>query len=242
MRTLLTCLVAVLLGPLAIKNVSGQRYGSWDVPCDGGLGPHFAAPFSHGVIYQGKEFLTNWTSVLNSRPLPSLNWYAASPDRNPVSTDGTSYWDFAGVLVHCWVERNPYFITNHRDPVGYGGTVKPRRTACEEIGSGGGFGSGGTETGIAPVVSGDYDPYDSGFSGEEDCPPDDESGGSTGTGTQYEPGDYTGGETVDWGTGIGNGGTSVCGTEAFVEYVCIDVYDPETGMWEQWGCGYVTTC
>lgn len=66
--------------------------------------------------------------------------------------------------------------------------------------------------------------------------------GSSGSGTQYEPGDYTGGETVDWGTGTGNGGTSVCGEAAFVEYVCIDVYNEETGAWEEWGCGYVTTC
>ena len=240
MRTLLLCLVAVLLGPLAKEDAYGQSYGSWDVPCNGGLGPRFAAPFSHGVMYQGKEFLTNWSSVLGSRPLPSLNWYAATPDRNPVSTDGTSYWDFAGVLVHCWVERNPYFITNHRDPVGYGGTVKPRRTACDDTG-GGGFGSGGTETEFAPVVSGDYDPYDNGFSDEEDCPPGGESGGSTGRGTQYEPGDSTGGETVDWGTGTGNGGASACGSTAIVEYVCIDVWVDGVG-WVEWSCGYATTC
>jgi hypothetical protein len=86
-----------------------------------------------------------------------------------------------------------------------------------------------------------YDPYDpmasaSGDGGVSyDC-------GTTGSGTQYEPGDYTGGETVDWGTGTGNGGTSVCGNQAMVEYVCIDVYNEETGFWEEWGCGYVTTC
>jgi len=174
--------------------------------------------------------------------LPSLNWYAASPDRNPVSTDGTSYWDFAGVLVHCWVERNPYFITNHRDPVGYGGTVKPRQIACESGGGGsggggGGFGSGGAEGEIAPVVSADYDPYDSALSDGEGCPPGD----STGNGTQYEPGDSTGGETVDWGTGVGNGGESACGDEAIVEYICIDYWVEGIG-WVEWSCGYATTC
>jgi hypothetical protein len=100
-----------------------------------------------------------------------------------------------------------------------------------------------------PVGSYEYDPYDPApslddpahsLSGDDDC-----SGGETSTGTggtQYEPGDYTGGETVDWGTGVGNGGTSVCGDAALVEYVCIDVYDEETGFWEEWGCGYVTSC
>jgi hypothetical protein len=33
-----------------------------------------------------------------------------------------------------------------------------------------------------------------------------------------------------------------CGSEALVEYVCIDTFNPETGFWEEWGCGYVTTC
>jgi hypothetical protein len=106
-------------------------------------------------------------------------------------------------------------------------------------GGGGGGGRGGTGGELVEVVGYDYDPYDPGVSLDGgDC----ESGGSTGTGTQYEPGDYTGGETVDWGTGIGNGGTSACGEEAMVEYVCIDTYNEETGEWEKWGCGFVTTC
>jgi hypothetical protein len=105
--------------------------------------------------------------------------------------------------------------------------------------SGGCGGSGAGSTGGTELIENvAYDPYDPMVSAYAD-------GGAAydcGSGTQYEPGDYTGGETVDWGTGTGNGGTSVCGDKALVEYVCIDVYNPETGFWEEWGCGYVTTC
>lgn len=88
-----------------------------------------------------------------------------------------------------------------------------------------------------------YDPYSSG----SECPPPEEgadvSGGSgSGSGTYYQPGENTGGETVDWGTGQGDGGTSVCGADAVVEYVCIDIFNEETGQWESYSCGYATVC
>ncbi|MCR4338897.1 MAG: hypothetical protein NUW01_03310 [Gemmatimonadaceae bacterium] len=75
----------------------------------------------------------------------------------------------------------------------------------------------------------------------------DSSCGSTGTsggdgGTQYYPGDNTGGETVNFHTGQGNGGTSACGAYAVVEYVCFDTWDAKTETWKEWGCGYVTMC
>lgn len=79
----------------------------------------------------------------------------------------------------------------------------------------------------------DYDPYE-----EEACEGDD--GGGNDGGTQYYPGDYTGGETVDWATGVGTGGTSACGDTAKVEYVCIDYWDGQ--QWVEWSCGYITTC
>jgi hypothetical protein len=85
-----------------------------------------------------------------------------------------------------------------------------------------------------------YDPYndDSGScgSGASGDPP------TPGSGIQYNPGQNTGGETVDFGTGRGNGGTSVCGETAIVDFVCFDEYNEDTGEWEEWGCGYVTTC
>lgn len=81
-----------------------------------------------------------------------------------------------------------------------------------------------------------YDPYDSGSS---DC---EGSDGGSGSGIPYSPGDFTGGETVDWGTGVGNGGVSVCGKEAMVEYVCIDFWNDGEQKWDAWSCGYSTTC
>jgi hypothetical protein len=94
-----------------------------------------------------------------------------------------------------------------------------------------------------------YDPYgdggDDGWDGgaDDDCNSGGSGGGEQeGSGIQYYPGDYTGGETVDWETGIGNGGSSVCGGAAMVDYACIDTWNGETGEWDEWGCGYVTRC
>lgn len=66
--------------------------------------------------------------------------------------------------------------------------------------------------------------------------------GQSGDGTTYDPGDKTDGETVTWDGGQGNGGSSECGAEAVVEYICIDVFDEEMQQWETWDCGYATTC
>ena len=97
--------------------------------------------------------------------------------------------------------------------------------------------NGGTQVTDSPggpnSESGGYDPYsptESSCNGE----------GGEGSGTQYYPGDNTGGETVDFGTGMGNGGQSACGEAAVVEYVCLDIYDGE--HWMGFACGYVTTC
>lgn len=65
-------------------------------------------------------------------------------------------------------------------------------------------------------------------------------GGSTASGTAYAVGDYTGGETVDWGTGVGNGGASGCGTYAKVERVCFE-YMSDLEGWIQ-VCGFATMC
>lgn len=84
-----------------------------------------------------------------------------------------------------------------------------------------------------------YDPY-SRDQGESAC--DGSGGTSGGSGTQYQPGDYTGGEQVSWNTGMGIGGSSSCGSNARVEYVCIDYWDEARQSWVHWACGYVTTC
>jgi len=90
------------------------------------------------------------------------------------------------------------------------------------------------------VIDDSYDPYASDSRNCGDMSNGGDDGAGTGGGTQYNPGDSTGGETVDWGTGQGNGGSSQCGASAVVEYVCIDYWDGE--KWAVWGCGYVTTC
>jgi len=125
----------------------------------------------------------------------------------------------------------------------YNGPIVLNPAYDDDCGDDGAGGTGGSE--FAVVVNPEYDPYDPSSSADWDgrgcSDPDEESGGGVGTGgTQYEPGDSTGGETVDWGTGQGNGGTSVCGTTAIVEYVCIDVWDGTA--WTEWACGYVTAC
>lgn len=118
-------------------------------------------------------------------------------------------------------------IVRSQDPIDRPVLVRRADSGCD----------GGGDTRLIEHV--EYNPYDPMAAGSGT-----DAGGcaGTGSGAQYQPGDYTGGETVDWGTGQGNGGTSVCGNEAMVEYVCIDVYNEETGFWEEWGCGYVTTC
>lgn len=87
--------------------------------------------------------------------------------------------------------------------------------------------SGGPCGDITNVI---YDPYSE---SSEDC-------SNIGSGTQYEPGQSTGGETVDWGSGTGNGGSSACGDSAVMEYVCIDIWNGE--QWVEWACGYATVC
>jgi len=82
-----------------------------------------------------------------------------------------------------------------------------------------------------------YDPYSEPGS-DGNCT----SGSQVGSGIQFQEGDYTGGETVDWNTGIGDGGTSACGLAAKVEYICIDEWDADTGTWKRYSCGYATTC
>jgi hypothetical protein len=94
-------------------------------------------------------------------------------------------------------------------------------------------------TGPSQPTKADYDPYSS----DQDYGGCESGGdGSSGSGIQYQPGDYTNGETVSWSTGIGNGGSSLCESDAMVDYVCIDYWDEASGRWVEWGCGYITTC
>jgi hypothetical protein len=103
-----------------------------------------------------------------------------------------------------------------------------RNLACNRTG-----GTSGTLTGY------EYDPY------EESPPPAETCNGTgtgNGTGIQFQPGESTGGETVDWNTGKGDGGTSACGEAAVVEYICVDLYNEQTGKWDTFSCGFATSC
>jgi len=97
--------------------------------------------------------------------------------------------------------------------------------------------------GSGPMVGwAEYDPYAE-EDAEDDCDGSSTgNGGGAGSGEQYEPGQNTGGETVDWNTGIGNGGTSSCGGLAVVEYVCVYVWNDSSQKWNLFSCGFVTTC
>jgi hypothetical protein len=101
-------------------------------------------------------------------------------------------------------------------------------------------GSGGCGEDLTQLT---YSPYNDGSGSDSgNCPAGGDGSADDGSGTQFQPGDYTGGETVDFGTGMGNGGSSVCGATAVVEYVCIDAWNGEKERWEEWACGYVTSC
>jgi len=193
-------------------------------------------------------FVTNWRNASGQGLTQAFydptgsTWYGSVPTLT--SIDGRARWRYAGIYVGCkklvWYRPNgtiervrPIFTTLYTE-----GTVEEipeddTGGCCSGCGSGGGGGSG---TELMPVTSADYDPYYADYSA--DC---GGTGEAPSSGTQYGPGDSTGGETVDWGSGIGNGGTSTCGTQAIVEYVCIDVWVDGVG-WVEWGCGYVTAC
>lgn len=84
------------------------------------------------VSYQGKEFETQWQNTAGG-PMggPSYAWFAATPNPDPVSTDGRARWRRARILVHCfatllWGGSRTY----HYHPIAYSGTLEPIGTAC----------------------------------------------------------------------------------------------------------------
>lgn len=176
-------------------------------------------------------------------PLKVGQGYYVPPDQplRIYSTDRRAVWKNPGIIVACMAyELDLYFLEINAEywVEAFLGTV-------EEIcggGTGGGGGSGIPKTETEPVevsiYEDSYDPY-APTGSNPDC-----SGGSGDgpSGTQFHPGDFTGGETVDWSTGVGNGGESACGAYAKVEFVCIDIWNPETQQWETYSCGYATTC
>lgn len=174
-----------------------------------------------GYYFDANPFtLTRWTSQHSGI-------YSSTKGRRLVDKSGTKVWTDARANASCWDSNvGPIHIWWARWE-GHLGTVEDANAACDD-------GTGGNTVVTGPSDPG-YDPSDPNGDG---C--GDGSGGPA-SGTQFQPGQSTGGETVTWSGGVGNGGTSVCGSLAVVEYICIDVWDEEAG-WVEWDCGYATTC
>lgn len=195
-----------------------ERHVSTLPPADGGS-PYPTATY---------RFHTNAYTRDNKYYAPGGNSVLLACDGNYVVRNSVfRLWSghLYGKLYNGPIVRNP----GYEDP------------ECDEAGGSWG-GSGSSTQIIQDPYSESYDPYEPSW-GYQDCAGGTDGGGEDddGGGTQYGPGDSTGGETVDWGTGTGNGGSSVCGAKAVVEYICIDVWVDGEG-WVEWGCGFVTTC
>lgn len=189
-----------------------------------------------GYEHEGYEWTDDWqrNRVLDPVHHALAEYVPLGDPYSIVSRDGRARWVEPRVTVQCtiieWWSRGRItrslsrFRTIHN-----GGRVEPIE----------GSGCGEEREEEATLYAASYDP----MSPEGGCGDgDDGSGGTEGSGTQYQPGDSTGGETVDWATGVGNGGESACGKDARVVYICIDIFNAETGAWEEWTCGYATTC
>ena len=169
----------------------------------------------HSISATGNTTVATLGYVMKVQ-LPEINCYEAAADVN-TATQHTAGWNIRGFgLTFGSLRTVAAANCPGPQPCHTGGGTEVDQPAGPN-----------TEPG-----SDGYDPYSS----DSGCG----SGGSSGSGTQYYPGDNTGGETVDFGTGIGNGGQSACGEAAVVEFVCIDIYNEEG--WVSWACGYVTSC
>lgn len=175
------------------------------------------------VAYQGKYFDFWWTAT--SRVPFGTGMYIGP--FITTSIDGTTRWNNPQMFARCTIEEWLQGVTTwyyFHLAATYSGSIEPvASTGCD-------------------VTQVTYDPYSE--DGDETCAEGGSGGGSPppGSGIPYSPGDHTGGETVDWNTGIGNGGSSTCGADAVVEYICIEISLDGITNWASWACGYATTC
>jgi hypothetical protein len=204
-----------------------ERPGACPTHVSGGLFGYF-----WGYEHAGYEWTDDWQRHTVLDPVNhALAEYVpeGGPYHHIVSRDGRASWYDPKFVARCTI-RERWFMGRL---VASDLRVKVVQNLGRVVPIG-----GGTGCGDARVDETSYDPY---ASSDPDCDDGDSTGGGGG-GTSYQPGDFTGGETVDWATGVGNGGTSACGKDAKVEFVCIDIYDAATGEWKEWSCGYATTC
>ncbi|HET7231715.1 MAG TPA: hypothetical protein VFJ16_17015 [Longimicrobium sp.] len=179
-------------------------------------------------------FVADWIHASNIGSGVSSAFYDVDTTLGPysplglTSDDGKARWKYPGIYVSCH-KRVYYRADRSIENVVPIYRVEYTEGDIQELAS-----TCGPKTSYA-----EYDPYAP--TNDEDCSHDG-SGSGGGSGIQFEPGDSTGGETVDWQTGIGNGGVSACGTAATVEYICIDLWNDFEQKWDLYSCGYATTC
>jgi hypothetical protein len=217
------------------------RPGACPTAVHGGL-----VGFFFGYEHAGHSWTDDWQLKENLDP---VNHARAKyvPEGDPfyiVSRDNRARWYHPAFIARCQIFESWFMgriVASEIDV-----RVEVNLGEVKECASG----SGGGATQLLP--DGDYDLYGDGYDpyyGGDECTTvydggDDGGGGGgtdSGSGIPYSPGDHTGGETVDWGTGVGNGGSSACGPTAVVEYICIDYWEEGVG-WVEWSCGYATTC
>jgi hypothetical protein len=118
------------------------------------------------VDFEGQSYITQWFPVRVSRPLSSYELYRPPTSTpNLTSTDGKARWMAASIFVHCWVERNPYFVRRHYDIVDYGGYTVLTTANC------------GKDAYRLVDDQDPYDPYDG-----PDCAGSGSGGGGQGAG------------------------------------------------------------
>lgn len=117
-RVVLAILSALAVGmPAAAQNESSLYDDmvvgeSRDVPCPANLNSYFKEDRSP-VEFKEHDFISSWRSVIWHFPLPSHNWYEATPSRDVVSVTGDATWQDARIQVHCWVYRSSWVIVHH---------------------------------------------------------------------------------------------------------------------------------
>jgi hypothetical protein len=125
-------ITAWIAGFLGLCALPAPARGQVDVSCPTTLRPRFDS--YQPVAFQGKAFETYWQNTAGG-PMggPSYAWFSATPNPDPISTDGRARWRRARILVHCfatllWGGNRTY----HYHPIAYNGTLESTSTACSD--------------------------------------------------------------------------------------------------------------
>jgi hypothetical protein len=188
--------------------------------------------FFFGYEHAGYSWASDWQLKTYLDPVDHARaTYVPAGDPFYInSRDGRARWYHPAFIARCQIFEEWFFGRLVRSTIDI--RVETNLGEVKECG-------GGTSM----TLPAEYDPYEPADPyGEDGCTTYTGGGGGSGSGTQYQPGDSTGGETVDWETGVGNGGTSACGYTSKVEWVCIDTWNDVSKKWDTFACGFATTC